>query len=72
MYNILNILNSVPNIAYHRSGMPVILTKEPPPVAQHNRDYIAKLRKWKIAHLSATLAYDTITNTTKCIIFFRY
>ena len=47
--------------------MPAILTKEPPPVAQHNRDYIAKLRKWKIAHLSATLAYDTTTNTKKCI-----
>jgi len=46
--------------------MPSILTKELPPIT-HNRDYITKLRKWKIAHRSVTLAYDTSTNTKKCI-----
>jgi len=46
--------------------MPPILTKEQSLVT-YNRDYITTLRKWKIAHLSATLSYDTTTNTKKCI-----
>ena len=49
-----------------RTTMPAILTKELPPIT-HNRDYITKLRKWKIAHRSVSLAYDTSTNTKKCI-----
>ena len=48
------------------SIMPAIVSKELPPIT-HNRDYITKLRKWKIAHRSVTLAYDTSTNTKKCI-----